>query len=62
MIWSEEHGAWWKPGEFGYITSLARAGLYSEVRAREIAANANRYCRAGEWQELAMPDPMWRRL
>lgn len=26
LIWSYEHDAWWKPGGFGYTSTLAEAG------------------------------------
>lgn len=62
VIWSEEHGAWWAPGEHGYTRSLRDAGLYNEKRAREIMANANNYCPPGKWNEWAMADPLERTL
>lgn len=40
LIWSEEHGAWWRPNESGYTRSMRRAGRYSEERARAISASA----------------------
>ena len=63
VIWSEEHGAWWGPGRSGYVTSLERAGRYTEAQALEIEAKANRYRPAGTYYEIAMPDPraVWRR-
>ena len=35
-IWSDEHNAWWAPDREGYVSSLARAGLYTEAEADEI--------------------------
>ena len=43
VVWSEEHGAWWAPGEMGYTSSLHNAGRYSEEAARMIENRANRY-------------------
>lgn len=58
VVWSEEHGRWWKPGECGYTDSLREAGRYSETRAKEIEARANIPCKSGEFNEIALPDPM----
>lgn len=41
LIWSNEHRAWWKPGEYGYTTLTQRAGFYSEADAKRIVAQAN---------------------
>lgn len=27
LVWSHEHGAWWRPGGHGYTTHLSDAGL-----------------------------------
>lgn len=58
VIWSEEHGAWWGPGEMGYVRSLARAGCYTEADARRIVARANRCLDPPHFNEIAMPDPI----
>jgi hypothetical protein len=42
LIWSNEHGAWWGPGEHGYVHDVAEAGRYTVKRAEAIVANANR--------------------
>lgn len=60
VVWSEEHSAWWAPGEHGYTNSLRRAGRYSEARAKAIAADANRYLKPDDLHEVALPDPMGR--
>lgn len=47
LIWSEEHGAWWRPNSCGYTKSLKEAGQYSYDGAFKIASNANahgRFC------------------
>jgi hypothetical protein len=41
LIWSMEHGAWWRPGRVGYTEKLADAGQYSRAEACEIVARAN---------------------
>jgi hypothetical protein len=41
IIWSEEHGAWWRPAHAGYTTSMAKAGRYSRREADAIVLNAN---------------------
>jgi hypothetical protein len=41
LIWSEEHGAWWRPASAGYTTSMAKAGRYTLKVAQDITDNAN---------------------
>jgi hypothetical protein len=60
VLWSEEHSAWWAPGEHGYTNSLRRAGRYSEARAKAIETKANRYLEPGDLHEIALPDPIAR--
>ena len=57
LIWSEEHGAWWVPGG-GYTVSLRAAGRYSKNDADRIVFDANVFLKAGEWHEIAIPDPL----
>jgi hypothetical protein len=57
LIWSNEHGAWWKPGRNGYTRELAQAGRYGKAEADEIVAQANQYCEPGICNEVAMLDP-----
>lgn len=40
MIWSNEHGAWWGPGEVGYTSVIEAAGRYTLKDARRIVARA----------------------
>lgn len=40
LIWSNEHRAWWGPGERGYVRSLAAAGRYSRPHALSICTRA----------------------
>jgi len=41
VIWSFEHGAWWRPGSWGYTRELAEAGRFSKAAADRIVADAN---------------------
>lgn len=41
LIWSIEHGAWWRPGRWGYTYVLAEAGRYSAREAAAIVEDAN---------------------
>jgi hypothetical protein len=59
LVWSEEHGAWWRPGRAGYTRSIREAGRYSLDEAAAIVENANRYVRDG-FNEVAVFDPMQR--
>jgi hypothetical protein len=51
LVWSEEHGAWWKPGSSGYTRSVLEAGRYSFKEAIQIVGDANR---DGKVNEVAM--------
>lgn len=57
LVWSEEHGAWWRPGHMGYTQSIREAGRYSLQEAADICAKANRYVADG-FHEIAVFDPM----
>lgn len=41
IVWSKEHGGWWKPGRNGYTRSRAEAGRYSFAAAVDICLSAN---------------------
>jgi hypothetical protein len=58
VIWSEEHGAWWGPGSWGYVTSLRQAGRYSQAAAEAIVAKANIALTPPDFYEIAIPDPL----
>jgi hypothetical protein len=62
VIWSEEHGAWWGSDEtsFNYTRRLNRARRYSKAEANRIVSDANAFLPAGQWNELAIPDPRYR--
>lgn len=40
LIWSNEHVAWWGPGQRGYTRLIEQAGIYSRAQAMEICATA----------------------
>lgn len=40
LIWSNEHGAWWRPNSRGYTINLEQAGRYSYQAAIDIASSA----------------------
>jgi hypothetical protein len=33
LIWSNEHGAWWRPNSCGYTMEISEAGRYSQTEA-----------------------------
>ena len=47
LIWSNEHGAWWRPASCGYIRVIEEAGRYPRSEAQEICDGANRYLPKG---------------
>lgn len=42
LIWSLEHGAWWRPEWQGYTRERVLAGRYTWAEAMRICAEANR--------------------
>lgn len=48
LIWSNEHEAWWGPGEYGYTNDYLEAGEYDQGRANAICFKANRYLPEGD--------------
>lgn len=40
LIWSNQHGAWWRPNERGYTNSLDEAGRYDRATAQRIVDRA----------------------
>jgi hypothetical protein len=40
LIWSHEHGQWWRPGGHGYTPSPALAGRYNREDALAICIKA----------------------
>jgi hypothetical protein len=54
MIWSNEHGAWWRPNERGYTTLLHEAGSYTFEEMRKIVDKANVAIGLGYPNEVAL--------
>jgi hypothetical protein len=40
LIWSNEHGAWWRANSAGYTVHMAAAGAYTRDQALSICAHA----------------------
>jgi hypothetical protein len=40
LIWSHEHGGWWKAGGWGYAKGLSQAGHYTRQQAFRICRDA----------------------
>jgi len=40
LVWSNEHLAWWGPGQHGYSRGLNDAGRYSRAEAIDICSRA----------------------
>ncbi len=38
LVWSHEHGAWWRPESRGYTTEFDAAGRYPRCEAIKICA------------------------
>jgi len=69
LIWSEEHGAWWKRESggqtWGYTHSMEQAGRYTKERAAQIVAKANAVVHRDtgfypdrSFNEIAITDPL----
>lgn len=57
LVWSNEHGAWWRPNSQGYTTLIQAAGRYSREEALKI-------CGLGRdgWRNEGSPDEVPIRL
>jgi len=40
LIWSNQHGMWWRPGKRGYTGNIEEAGRYDRASAEAIVADA----------------------
>lgn len=65
LIWSEEHGAWWRPFANGYTHFITEAGRYTKSQADDILVEANKvihpetgFLADRKFNEIAIPDPM----
>jgi hypothetical protein len=68
LIWSEEHGAWWRPGSAGYTHFMTEAGRYIKAHAELIVADANYVIHPSsgflpdrKFNEIAIPDPLYKK-
>lgn len=52
LVWSNEHGAWWRANSAGYCTELLGAGIYTREEAERIERDANAH---GDRNETAVP-------
>jgi hypothetical protein len=41
LVWSNEHGRWWRANHQGYTSIIALAGRYRRKEAMEICDGAN---------------------
>ncbi len=48
LVWSNEHGEWWRPGQMGYTRCIGAAGRYILEEAKEICDHANAFQDEGE--------------
>lgn len=58
LIWSFEHKAWWRPGEWGYTTDITQAGRFTFASASVIVTNANAYLPEGARNEAAIDEEL----
>ena len=57
LIWSNEHGMWWRPASCGYTRVIEQAGRYGITEATEICDGANRFLRKGVTHEVRVLSP-----
>lgn len=48
LIYSLEHGQYWKPKSWGYTSDRKLAGKYPKAQAKAICEDANKHIPAGE--------------
>lgn len=51
LIWSHEHGAWWRAKRYGYTVRMEEAGRYDRQEAIKICATRDTR-EDGTWPEL----------
>lgn len=70
LIWSEEHGAWWRPGDrdfvWGYTHFMTEAGRFTKADAEWIVERGNKkivpedgFLADRKFNEIAIPDPLY---
>ena len=60
LVWSHEHGAYWRSNSNGYATERCLAGRYSFEEALEIARRSNQHISGRDYcaiEETICPDP-----
>ena len=57
LIWSNEHGMWWRPASGGYTRVIEQAGRYGITEANEICDGANRFLPKGKTHEVRVLSP-----
>lgn len=57
LVWSNEHGSWWRPGHMGYTRIIAQAGRYSRIEAECICHYANHCLKPDEVNEVMVLAP-----
>lgn len=50
LIWSNEHGAWWRPNSCGYTGDMWEAGRYTKEKATDVCQKA-----ANGWRDGTLP-------
>lgn len=57
LIWSNEHGAWWREGRSGYTDNIDRAGHYTRTEAVKTSRDAR-----NGWRTVGSPSEVPIRL
>lgn len=52
LVWSHEHGGWWRPGNMGYTPDILLAGRYGRSTAIDICRQARPGRPEHAWPEL----------
>ncbi len=56
LVWSNEHGCWWRPNSCGYTTDRAQAGRYTKAEADDICRHARSHTEGEPPPEVAYPE------
>lgn len=64
LVWSEEHGAWWKASRWGYTHFITEAGRFTKSQADQIVLDGNKeivpssgFLADRKFNEVAISDP-----